>query len=469
MDSTAQTTPPSRDNVIAGPKGPSHPCRLCGRIYERADHLNRHLKSHENARPHKCTRCPKSFNRVDLLNRHQAGHDRQGSDKLSIERGDRVAAACLACVSAKAKCQDQKPCARCQRRGISCDVPGNNSTTHLDIGSNTSGSTVRNSYLGNQARPLSIDDGQSSLGQLRPVDIDGTTQNPINQPSDLPGQEYNPIDPSLANHAHFDSSVQDATSNENTIFSDHTLSSNLTSTFLQHHDFSYLPTTAHLSMDVHGAPQDSYFSQDLDFGMWDIDLDSAEFPAFDNSVSNPTDQHPETQNVSKRYAAFERSPWIWTPTQKDQALNDQHHLNLDEEVIPAVLTPASSPAASGNQFASCYIDNQQRDQMLSLLFSLPKSPRPAARFPSLTLLNSVIQVYFMQESFQFDSLIHIESFSPSKTLPQLLLAIVSAGSTLIAIPAIWKMGLALQEIVRHTVAGYVSYLKLSGVFQSLII
>lgn len=39
-------------------------CHVCKRVYERADHLTRHLKSHENARPYECTRCPKRFNRA---------------------------------------------------------------------------------------------------------------------------------------------------------------------------------------------------------------------------------------------------------------------------------------------------------------------------------------------------------------------------------------------------------------------
>lgn len=42
----------------------NHICHICKRVYERADHLTRHLRSHENARPYQCTRCPKRFNRA---------------------------------------------------------------------------------------------------------------------------------------------------------------------------------------------------------------------------------------------------------------------------------------------------------------------------------------------------------------------------------------------------------------------
>jgi hypothetical protein len=465
---------------------PSHPCRLCGRIYERADHLNRHLKSHENARPHKCTRCPKSFNRVDLLNRHQAGHDRQGSDSISIERGDRVAAACSACVSAKAKCQDQKPCTRCQRRGIACELPAgsNNSISVgqllLGIATDTATSANQDShakdnhagenllgeaqFIENQGREVSLENGHER--GHRQVSIE---QAPIDEPAQYATDTcVNQIDRAsrgihAPQHDFIDSSRAES-SNESTIYNNQPLPSSLTTAYLEHPVFSYLPTNSQNALDMHVVPLDSYLSQDLDFGMWDIDLDSVElsFPGFDdmnvqevNPTTSVNGSESRRVDVSKRYAAFERSPWLWTPTQSDQTLNDQHHLNLDEDNIPAVLTPASPPVPKSDLLASCCIGHRQRDQMLSLLLTMRKAPKPTPRFPSLNLLNSIIQVYFVQENFRFDSLVHTGTFTPSKTLPQLLISMVSAGSTLISVPAIWKMGLALAEVVRHTVADYV--------------
>jgi len=48
----------------------SHVCHICKRVYERADHLTRHLRSHENARPYQCSRCPKRFNRAYVYSKH---------------------------------------------------------------------------------------------------------------------------------------------------------------------------------------------------------------------------------------------------------------------------------------------------------------------------------------------------------------------------------------------------------------
>ncbi|KAF8865705.1 hypothetical protein BDZ45DRAFT_684227 [Acephala macrosclerotiorum] len=426
--------------------GPTHRCWLCGRTYERADHLNRHLKSHENARPHKCTRCTKSFNRADLLNRHQASHDRAGSDKPAtrIERGERVAAACLNCVASKAKCQDEKPCARCVKKGVPCETPNDRIQTAQRESPNSSTMTTFNAS-NQHSNNASLDNiGSPFLANI----LNGEQPNST---SDMHGTSSGTtvmvLDPALTNPAH-------EINNPN-----YYEQAQMASTeFMGYDDLSFLdPTLGH---GFGFNPRDSYFSQDVDFGMWDIDLDSVElaYPSLDSTNTGSRESQPTSsissstpKDASKRYAAFERSPWLWKPTQKDQALNDQHNLDLDEDAIPSILTP-ESPAAAGTVAPS--IHQKQRDQMLSLLLTLRQSHDQTPHFPSLSLLNSIIQVFFVQESFGVDSLIHTGSFDSAKVLPHLLIAIVSAGSTLISYPSIWKMGLSLQEVVRHTVAAY---------------
>lgn len=222
----------------------------------------------------------------------------------------------------------------------------------------------------------------------------------------------------------------------------------------------------HLSFDsgVGFVPREPYFSQDLDFGVWDFDLESIDLAFGGNSLPNigqsPNDvRRPSSSipaDVSKRLQAFLRSPWLWTPTQEDQSLNDHSSLDVDENSIPAVLT-AASPVSDVEDFRSCLITEKARDQMAALLFSVPKTPNSPACLPSLSLLNKLVQVYFTQERMRVDHLIHTATFNASQALPALLLAVVAAGSQLIAIPAIWKMGLAMQEIVRLTVAEYVRH------------
>jgi hypothetical protein len=445
--------------------GAQRQCHLCGRSYERVDHLNRHLKSHENSRPHKCTRCNKSFNRADLLNRHQASHDRPVATRRSIDRGDRVAAACLACVNAKAKCQDEKPCTRCRRRGITCET--SSGSTQNDVGFSVSKASSTQSSSQNQQASSNLceNGGPQSVTGI----VNGRNDEilpPMYNSNSVPNGTV--LDHSLASQNETTSNIQyEAQASNSAYYSGPHVSSNLTTSFLEYSDISCLPADTQFSPGLGLVPRDSYFSQDIDFGLWDFDLDSVElgYRSVDDAGSGRTDsQRPPNlsqsanKDASKRYAAFERSPWLWKPTQNDQALNDQHNLHVDEDSIPSVLTPAS-PATNGDMFTSCSIDYKQRDQMVSLLFTLRKTPNKSPSLPSLALLNSIIQVYFVQESFRVDHLIHAGTFTPSAALPQLLLSIVSAGSTLISTPAIWKMGLALQEVVRHTLGDYVRHVS----------
>ncbi len=60
----ATTTEPLTEDTTTPPTGIRHQCYLCSRTYERADHLTRHLKSHDNERTYRCPECGKGFNRA---------------------------------------------------------------------------------------------------------------------------------------------------------------------------------------------------------------------------------------------------------------------------------------------------------------------------------------------------------------------------------------------------------------------
>lgn len=93
-----------------------HQCYLCSRTYERQDHLSRHLKSHENERSHRCPECRKGFNRADLLNRHRSAHVKNAGETFRRRTGR----ACAACIRAKTKCDEERPCKRCRTREVPC-------------------------------------------------------------------------------------------------------------------------------------------------------------------------------------------------------------------------------------------------------------------------------------------------------------------------------------------------------------
>ena len=61
----------------------------------------------DNERAHRCPDCGKGFNRADLLNRHRAAHAKVSQGEPMRKR---IEKACEACIRAKTKCDDDRPC-----------------------------------------------------------------------------------------------------------------------------------------------------------------------------------------------------------------------------------------------------------------------------------------------------------------------------------------------------------------------
>jgi hypothetical protein len=204
--------------------------------------------------------------------------------------------------------------------------------------------------------------------------------------------------------------------------------------------------------------------EDPNFSFWDIDFDTVELAYQAHTDNTPTESTEEAHDsgrtraskAAKRHAAFERSPWLFKPTSHDHVLNDQANLNLDEENISTALSPSNDHADLAS-FSKCCIDSRIRDQLLSIVLSMRRGLSKIPSFPSLELLNSIIRVFFVQESYRHNPLLHFGSFNPNEIIPELFMSIVSAGSTYISIPAVWKMGIALQDIGRHAIAEFVSF------------
>lgn len=215
-------------------------------------------------------------------------------------------------------------------------------------------------------------------------------------------------------------------------------------------------------------PNPSEFNnQDLDFGFLDFNFDDVQLEFVtpkstsggEDASLRPTNKFLKSvaRDVSHGHAAFTRSPWLWTPAHKDHLLNNQENLAVDEENIATTLTPGSSisfPGTQSDEFPS--IDARLRDRMFYLVSTMNKFTHRVPDFPSLDILNHVIRAFFIRQSYQVDNWIHLPTLSVKDAHPEFLLALVTAGSTVISIPAIWKMGLVLQDVVRITIGDMVS-------------
>lgn len=279
LQRTPSVLPSKRKLSDASTSSPSHVCHICRRVYERADHLTRHLRSHENARPYQCTRCPKRFNRADLLTRHETTHDRDGAakDRPFIRRSDRAAEACLNCAASKAKCEDQKPCSRCRSKSLACQMPvrrGNQyRTSESQTGMSPSDSSMMASNGGNDSQVFTAGDAAYALSQS-----------------------------AIANQEH------------------------AIDTTLEYHGTSFISAPSYED----GPEESLYFamSQKLfpDFGFsWDVDFGSLKV-----LLSDTNERSPESRNGGKRFRQsrkeatsedmpLRRSAWVLDPKTKSQA------------------------------------------------------------------------------------------------------------------------------------------------------
>lgn len=399
------------------------------------------LKSHENARQFKCTECTKTFNRADLLSRHRAKHSGSTGTISINKRADRAAIACVSCISAKVKCQDNKPCMRCTNKRISCEVPSSDSHGH-PFKANTNSASRRVTQL----RSVTLEPEAAPPDLARYIDDQGAEDSNDHRMN----SERSTTDKDLVLYSHHPAFPNIYAPQDNfTTFADESLNT-----------FPFYSATGNFDQNIPFIP--GGFSHDLDINFWDVDFSTVELAHQDTlrgveeQAQAQPGQNEESwvrRDASKRHAAFERSPWLFTPTPNDHALNDQANLTVDENSIPAALSP--SDEISHSDHIHCCIDSNTRDKILSLLLSMRRDINQVRTFPSLDLINNIIRIFFTQELLRTHCLIHTGTFYSSKSLPQLLLAIIALGASYISVPSIWKMGVALQEVVRHTVSDLV--------------
>jgi hypothetical protein len=339
------------------------------------------------------------------------------------------------CAAAKAKCDDQKPCGRCQTKNLACQT-----------------AAKRGSIYGtSDCKFLSI----SVTGWLRIVHtcmsilISAKAQSnepPLDSPG-LTGTSATTIETQNGMPIHPERRVQFPIDQE---------------TGLHHGTITTPYTTDFVPQPI--APDDMFyfnptdsFYQDMDFTTWDLNFDSYTIPQVDITGPSPqsstasASRHPG-RDPTRGYAAFKRSPWLWEPKTKDSLGNEQEGLAFNEKSIAHSPAYEKMLASNSNRLK---MEPAIRDKLFALVLSQHKHPTKIPSFPSLELLNYLLQTHFIQDDYQTDSWIHSASFDPASTIPELIGALIASGATFIADPAIWQFGLALQEIVRMGISSLV--------------
>ena len=439
----------------------------CGKTYSRIDHLERHFRSHSQVKPFVCSTCGKAFARVDALKRHEGNHDYESPvkrRKTSLVRARaRAGQACQSCAAAKLRCEDEKPCARCTRRGIPCEFAKTNPIfPRQDNGS------VGNSYgqsLNTTGNVLSID-----IDVPSPANSQRAAQHDPNARRSSP-QAFAPPGPASAAHLNGEQFASRGAAQMENIGS---FSPNIPEMFGESSlaDFLngvMLPPAAGLAEEPLGVQASQTHTQRdfLDFGTSWLDLVELDALLADHDAelglkpNNHVSFQPLPpsgsktplfgQSFAQRNAAFSRSIWRWTPTRKDHG--GPQHLNLSLPL--ADMDSPETRLVADNMLPSQRVDQTKRDQILALVLSTcdkSKYSDVVSSFPNADLLNGLMHHYLNTQFSQIDSWLHLPTFGVEDQELELLTTIIAAGGVISTVSALRKLGFALHESARDAIA-----------------
>ncbi|OQE26113.1 hypothetical protein PENFLA_c007G00928 [Penicillium flavigenum] len=396
-------------------------CGSCKKNYKRLDHLARHVRSHTQTKPYKCHVCPKAFTRPDLLKRHVAGHSSQAGDATegSIEQP-----------------REEKPCRRCQGKGIECK---SNDSMELD--------TIFPSPEAGQQPDETIfaqDDGSSAMNNF----VDTATMGAASTSTvigDQPGLEI--LTPQTTHNLlhNLDASIG-ADANRLDQFPDLNL--------LSGHWAS--ASTNDIDMSSYNALDD----MDLRF----LDAYNISIP-FEVSSIHPTPTGAQTPHAASHTdpgqpaamctEAFQNSHWKFRPNAKDHSGAEEHNLSLPA-ANSAYPSPESGVALNLDTRITCAeLGNLVRDRILMMVVNSCHSDnlsKAVASFPSAGLLDTLLQYYLTSPVTHATSFLHAASFDPNEKRPELVAAMAACGAVLTSDPALSKLGYAIQECLRIAIS-----------------
>ncbi|KAF2684642.1 hypothetical protein K458DRAFT_34491 [Lentithecium fluviatile CBS 122367] len=442
-------------------------CGTCSQTYSRVDHLARHVRSHTQEKPYRCETCEKQFSRIDLLRRHALLHTTAATESQNKRRRTgtnsavplRVSKACEACAEHHLKCEDGKPCRRCFRKNIACVVAprsfGNEPTGPTGLPKEPQLQTESDTDVQTHSdppRPMnegSLPPAFPPLGDCNPFNsmLSDTT---ASQPPPT-GSPHPPPSPSCrGDQAHANTArpqPQDRPGDIPAVID-----------FLPI-GYNDLPSGTLTPSGLVGFGVEA----DLDFSAIDLSFLNAyntrvpfEFEDAINLLppptSNPSHQRPEKTsedtglNTSSRL--LQPSIWRFVPVPGVHGYSEQADLSLpaQEQIVG---TPESFADVSRRATAE-KLDSVTRDKILAIVLSQVKSytfPAVSA-FPSVQLLDKLVQFFLAGPIPTASSWIHTSSFQPKKARPELLLAMAAAGAVLTPDRSLHKLGFAIQEVVR---------------------
>ncbi|KAF5661538.1 putative transcription factor Pig1p [Fusarium heterosporum] len=430
---------------------PLYVCGHCGRRYSRPEHLQRHVQTHTLGRRFACGICGKTFARADLKKRHETNHENDDSKKrrrttTSLNSG-RVTRACKPCAAARVKCQEEKPCQRCVRRGLTCISAEAGSAAAMNLVHLSA--SARSQNAGDEKH-----DSSNASSEHVPTNVPNLTSYPADQAS-----MYGQSSQSQSQSRSVTPNLGDLPANSEAGSSSHTVADQLPfCDFLQNvlYEQQYehpakMPENQGLAV-LDFCNDTNMELSDMDFGLldhWNADGMVNTIPPQQEppKVDNSTDIAAMQQNL---VTAWDVSPWRWDPVAEDNAFGEQGNLPVSQRDAASIQAQASKGGL--RRAVDQKLDFTARDGVLALVLSTYQPDTMPSRisgsFPSADLLDTMVHIFLNSFSNQVSNFIHFPTFKLNKQEPEFIANTAAAGAVLTPIPTLRKFGYALQEAIR---------------------
>lgn len=352
----------------------------------------------------------------DLLKRHATKCAEEPPNKRQRKLAvypSRVIQACESCAQNHLRCEQDKPCSRCQSKNIECRIPS----------AAQAASTIEaNHGLHALAQNESFAESPTPEFYLE-EDPGGGLATPRFTPSQ---------DVALEHEGQMMINTSD-------LFS----SGIATPRGLMDFSFSWDIDLTDLDMGF----LDRY-NQEAPFG---VDTPSTEAQGWQETLPQPSSS---TENdVSARHEAFKKSIWRYLPQRnRDFGAAEQPNLAFGDAEMQH---SRHQSHLNARRVVQERLSGATRDKLLALVLGTcapTNISRIASAFPTVDLLDGLLQYFFTSPSVDATAWFHLPTFSPSKLRPQLLAAIIAAGAVSTPDIPLRKLGFALHEAARTSIA-----------------
>ncbi|VUC32966.1 unnamed protein product [Clonostachys rosea] len=388
--------------------------------------------------PYQCSLCGSKFEMVGDLERHVSDHE-EGTRPAKRSRvtqqrsAPRAIQACRACAASKTKCDNERQCKRCRRRGTSCVRPvetiellGDNGVEelgHADLGVTVAGQ-------GNDAIALDVE-FRTVTDFSRPDEpgLDDTrgSDRPLSEPSFYP-----PLSPPSANAL--------APSGAGTIPKPHS-NENLWDSCLIEDSFGY-----DLETYVVRSPEEFLFA----FPRITTSNEEKEITTNCSNLNGPALISPLIAGDKSQCVAdaFRKVTGRWIPVARN--FQEEEEKNLSATRGTNIIAEEAPSLGGGPELLPRGFPLAVRDRLLAMLVSasdMKDKPRIPAAFPSCEALASLFKSYVAYHVRQDDTWIHFGTFDIAEARVELVAALVAAGALRSPNRSVQKFGLAVHEIM----------------------